>query len=188
MSAHARLAGTTERDARRAHVLKVLSDLAAAGSLDEVVVVLRASARSISGADGITLVARIGDRVRYLAEDSKSPLWAGQDFPIESCISGLAMLENAPILIPDIYADTRVPIEAYAPTFVRSMAMFPIGIGTPRMAMGAYWAAAGTIDPLVVSTMLSITRAAGSAIHRIGPAGPVVPKCATPNGGRRGQA
>lgn len=156
---------------RQARLLDVLTELASAQTIERLVMTLRGSAREIGAADGITIVRREGDRVRYVAEDAVSPLWTGQDFPIEACVSGLAMLANRPILIPDIYQDPRVPIAAYEPTFVRSMAMFPIGIGEPRMAMGAYWATTGEIDPDSVQLLSSLARSASSAFDRIEAAG-----------------
>ena len=152
---------------RQSQLLDVLTQLASAQTIERLVMILRGSAREIGAADGITIVRREGDRVRYVAEDAASPLWTGQDFPIESCVSGLAMLANRPILIPDIYQDARVPIAAYETTFVRSMAMFPIGIGEPRLAMGAYWATAGEIDPDSVVVLSSLARTASSAFDRI---------------------
>ncbi|WP_204314657.1 hypothetical protein, partial [Stenotrophomonas maltophilia] len=77
--------------------------------------------------DGVTVIRREGDSVAYVAEDAMTPLLAGERFPIENCISGLAILEARPIHIPDIYDDPRVPVDAYRPTFVRSMSMYPIG-------------------------------------------------------------
>ncbi len=152
---------------RQARLLDVLTQLAAAQTIERLVMILRGSAREVGAADGITVVRRDGDRVRYVAEDAASPLWTGQDFPIQACVSGLAMLANRPILIPDIYQDPRVPVDAYATTFVRSMAMFPIGIGEPRMAMGAYWATTGEIDPDSVMLLSSLARSASSAFDRI---------------------
>lgn len=152
---------------RREKLLNTLAQLAGAQTIEQLVMILRGSAREIGAADGITVVRRHGDRVAYVAEDAASPLWTGQDFPIEACISGLAMLQNQPILIPDIFADVRVPIDAYAVTFVRSMAMFPIGLSEPRMAMGAYWATTGPIDPDSVVMLSSLARSAATAFDRI---------------------
>ena len=165
---------------RRQKLLDTLAQLNAAHSTVEIVAILRGSARAIAAADGITIVRRDGGRVRYVAEDAVSPLWTGQDFPIEACISGLAMVENQPILIPDIFADPRVPIDAYRDTFVRSMAMFPIGIGEPTLAMGAYWATEGEIAGDAVVMLSSLARSAGSAFARLGsPAGPVLGQART---------
>lgn len=159
----------TNHDLRRRKLMDVLSQLAGALSIEQLVMILRGSAREIAAADGITVVRRRGDRVAYVAEDAVSPLWTGQEFPIESCISGIAMLENQPILIPDIYVDSRVPIDAYAATFVRSMAMFPLGLAEPRMAMGAYWRRAGPPDAESVLMLSSLARSAGTVFDRIDP-------------------
>jgi len=45
---------------------------------------------------------------------------------MSACISGWTMLNRQPAVIEDIYADPRIPADAYRPTFVRSLAMVPI--------------------------------------------------------------
>ncbi|MDD2760552.1 MAG: PAS domain-containing protein, partial [Methylomonas sp.] len=60
----------------------------------------------------------------------------------EACISGWAMLQAEPVVIEDIYADRRVPHDAYRPTFVKSLCMVPIGWDQPVGAIGCYWASA----------------------------------------------
>lgn len=139
--------------------------LGRARRLDEALEVLREHARAIAQSDGVTLIRRDGDHVAYVGEDALAPLWTGQRFPIESCISGLAMLEREPILIPDIAQDPRVPMPLYLPTFVRSMAMFPLGPGQPAAAMGVYWATTAPIDlgamqllELLAQSMTSVMR------------------------------
>ena len=155
------------RNRQRRRLLHAIGRLNGKQSVDEVVTALRGCARALAAADGITLIHREGNEVRYVAEDAIAPLWAGQRFPIHACISGLAMLENQPILIPDIYADARVPHAAYEPTFVRSMAMFPIGTRSPLWAMGAYWAKVGAMDSHAATTLSSLARATGLAFDRL---------------------
>ena len=36
----------------------------------------------------------------YADEDAIAPLWKGQRFPLEACVSGLAMTAREPIVIP----------------------------------------------------------------------------------------
>lgn len=152
---------------RRRLLLAAVGQLSGKRTVDDVVMALRGCARALAGADAITVVRRDGDEVAYIAEDAVAPLWSGQRFPIRSCISGLAMIANEPVLIPDIYADHRVPHAAYEPTFVRSMAMFPVGVEQPVWALGAYWAKAGPIDPEAVVLLSSLARAAASAFESI---------------------
>lgn len=152
---------------QRRHLVAAMANLSKARSFDEFIGVLRGSGRSITAAEGVTIIRREGDQVIYLAEDAITPLWAGRRFPIEACISGMAITENRPILIPDIYSDARVPHSAYRPTFVRSMAMYPVGQAEPVMAIGAYWREAGPIDQGAAGLLASLARQAGITLGRI---------------------
>ncbi|HLP18649.1 MAG TPA: ATP-binding protein, partial [Chitinophagales bacterium] len=57
-----------------------------------------------------------------------------------ACVSGWVMLNKQAVAIEDIYTDNRVPITAYEPTFVKSVAMVPIRTIEPIGAIGNYWA------------------------------------------------
>jgi GAF domain-containing protein len=131
--------------------------LADTSTLAEILEILRSSARAILRCDGVTVVLREGDMVHYVGEDAIAPLWSGQRFPINNCVSGIAMLERQMVVIPDIRQDSRVPLNAYLSTFVASMAMAPIGRGEPVAAVGAYWRSAQPIeeDALVLLDMLA---------------------------------
>jgi signal transduction histidine kinase len=139
--------------------------LGSARTLDEVTGILRDSARRIAGADGIAIVLRDGNLCHYVAEDAMAPLWAGQRFPAKICISGLAMRDRQPIVIGDVMADPRVPHAAYAPTFVRSMVMMPIGSPHPVAAMGAYWSDIGEPGEAVATLLHTLARAATTALE-----------------------
>jgi len=114
--------------------------LSLARSLLEIQEIVRTSARRLTGADGATFVLRDGGRCYYADEDAISPLWKGQRFPMHTCISGWTMLNRRPAVIEDIYADARIPHEAYRPTFVKSLAIVPIRTLAPVGAIGNYWA------------------------------------------------
>ena len=105
----------------------------------EIIEIVRTTARSVCSADGVTFVLREYSHCHYVEEDAISPLWKGQKFPMTSCISGWAMLNNKTAVIPDIFADPRIPHDVYRKTFVKSLIMAPIGMETPLAAMGAYW-------------------------------------------------
>jgi putative two-component system response regulator len=113
---------------------------AMARGMDEVMAVVRENARRLIGADGVTFVLREGGKCFYADEDAISPLWKGQRFPLEHCISGWSMLHRETVVIDDIYADDRIPHAAYRPTFVRSLVMVPVRQEDPIGAIGAYWA------------------------------------------------
>lgn len=118
----------------------VIQRLSLARSVADIQQIVRSAARRLTGADGATFVLRDRGYCYYADEDAISPLWKGQRFPMPICISGWTMLNRRPAVIEDIYADDRIPHDAYRPTFVRSLAMVPIRQAAPLGAIGNYWA------------------------------------------------
>lgn len=121
-------------------LIRVIQQLSFARDLPTVQEIVRHAARSLCGADGATFVLREHGMCYYADEDAIAPLWKGMRFPMEACISGWSMLHRQAAVIPDIYADPRVPSDAYRPTFVKSLAMVPIRSLDPIGAIGVYWA------------------------------------------------
>lgn len=121
-------------------LIDVVQALSHARDLESVMGIVRKAARELTGADGATFVLRDGNYCYYAEENAISPLWKGQRFPMETCISGWVMLNKQPVVIEDIYQDSRIPQDAYRPTFVKSLAMVPIRTENPLGAIGNYWA------------------------------------------------
>lgn len=122
-------------------LLEAVQQLSLARDLSGVQQIVRRVARELTGCDGATFVLNDGGNHCYYAEeDAIEPLWKGLRFPQEMCISGWVMRNRQPAVIPDIYADPRIPHEAYRPTFVKSMVMVPIRAMAPVGAIGNYWA------------------------------------------------
>lgn len=121
-------------------LVKVVQELSKARTLDTVMDIVRHAARDLTSADGATFVLRDGGDCYYAEENAISPLWKGKRFPMEKCISGWVMMNAEPAIIEDIYNDPRIPIDAYRPTFVKSLAMVPIRRSAPIGAIGNYWA------------------------------------------------
>ena len=121
-------------------LVEVVQRLSLARDVPTVQEIVRRAARMLTGADGATFVLRDGDRCYYADEDAIAPLWKGQRFPMNACISGWTMLNRQPAIIEDIYADDRIPHDAYRPTFVKSLVMVPIRTLDPVGAIGNYWA------------------------------------------------
>jgi HD-GYP domain-containing protein (c-di-GMP phosphodiesterase class II) len=143
-------------------------ELSMARGVEEVLATVRRRARTLVGADGITFVLRDGGKCHYADEDAIEPLWKGQRFPLDSCISGWAMLNREPVVIEDIYLDDRIPHDAYRPTFVRSLAMMPVRADDPVAAIGAYWAKVYRPTPQQVSTLRHIANSAAVAMTNVG--------------------
>src|SRR5512146_569778 len=117
-------------------LVDALRAVAAARDLPAVMAAVRRHARRLASADGATFVLREGTMVHYADEDAISPLWKGRRFPAQACISGWAMIHRESVAIEDIYEDPRIPLDAYRPTFVRSLAMIPIRREDPLGAVG----------------------------------------------------
>src|SRR5262245_52421234 len=142
-------------------LVEVVQRLSLARDIPTVQDIVRRAARQLTGADGATFVLRDGDRCYYADEDAIAPLWKGQRFPMSMCISGWAMLHRQAAVIEDIYADDRIPHDAYRPTFVKSLVMVPIRTLDPIGAIGNYWAARHqpTVDEVQLLQALADTTA-----------------------------
>ena len=125
---------------RMRELIEVVQRLSMVRSLAMVQEVVRVAARRLTGADGATFILRDGDQSYYADEDAISPLWKGRRFPLSECVSGWVMNNCRPAVIEDVFADPRVPHEAYRPTFVKSLVVVPIRTMNPVGAIGAYWA------------------------------------------------
>ncbi len=140
-------------------LVAAVQDLSHARDLDAVTAIVRDAARNLTGADGATFVLRDGDMCCYAEENAIAPLWKGRRFPMSTCVSGWVMINAQSAVIEDIYADPRVPVEAYRPTFVKSMAMVPIRRTSPIGAIGNYWSSrrAPTAEELAILQALADT-------------------------------
>ncbi len=127
-------------DQKLQHLVAVVQKLSLTRSLDAIMKIIRHEARDLTGADGATFILREGDQCYYADEEAIEPLWKGRRFPMSACISGWAMEHGKAAVIKDIYADERIPADAYRPTFVRSLAMMPVRTIDPMAAIGTYWA------------------------------------------------
>ena len=133
--------------------------------VEDVQQVVKVAARQMAGALGATFVLLDGDMCYYADEDSMSPLWKGQRFPVSDCISGWAMIHRTTVAIGDIRRDERIPQEAYRPTFVRSLVMTPMLGPDPLGAIGVYWAHPGQPDPAVTDALKTLADVAVAALQ-----------------------
>ncbi len=151
-----------------ASLTRATSAISRARTFDDVVATIRASARSLVGCEGITVVRREGDLCHYVEEDAIGPLWKGEKFPASACISGWSMINRQTVVVPDVRQDDRIPLELYAGTFVRAVAMVPILQEEPVGAIGAYWSQPYEPTRWEVETLEALAEAAATAIENIG--------------------
>jgi signal transduction histidine kinase len=136
-----------------------------ANTLPVITQTVAAAARKLSGADGATFVLRDQDHCFYADETAISPLWKGRRFPLETCISGWAMNHRQVVVIEDIYKDSRIPHDAYRPTFVKSLCMVPIRAEEPMGAIGNYWANGYCPGPEEIKLLQVLANSAAIALE-----------------------
>lgn len=141
--------------------------LGAARDMADIGVVVRTAARRLADSDGATFVLRDGDSCFYADEDAISPLWKGQRFPLEECISGWTMVHAMTAVVPDIEQDSRVPLAVYRPTFVKSLIVVPVGDPVVA-AIGSYWRVAHGPSPSAVAGLERLALEVGEAVDRVG--------------------
>jgi diguanylate cyclase (GGDEF)-like protein len=156
---------TSENHAKR--LIQAVQELSMARELDAVAEVVRHAARELVGADGATFVLRDGEQCFYRDEDAICPLWKGQRFPLQACISGWAMLNRQSTVIEDIYQDARIPHAAYRPTFVKSLVMVPIRTLQPIGAIGTYWAEQYRASPQQVEMLQALADSTSVALENV---------------------
>jgi diguanylate cyclase (GGDEF)-like protein len=148
-------------------LLHAVQELSLARSMPDVQRIVRSAARELTGCDGATFVLRDDNMCYYADEDAIAPLWKGNRFPMETCISGWAMLNREAAVIPDIYLDRRIPHAAYRPTFVKSLVMVPIRKLDPVGAIGNYWAHEYQPSEQDVSLLQALADATSIAMENI---------------------
>ena len=144
-----------------------VAKLSLANHLNDVTAIVAQAARRLAGADGATFVLRDKDQCYYADENAIGPLWKGKRFPSEICISGWCMTNKEAVAIVDIFKDNRIPVEAYSPTFVKSLCMVPIRAESPIGAIGTYWSKYYSPTPVEVSALKALADSASVALENL---------------------
>jgi hypothetical protein len=148
-------------------LVNAIQRLSLARSFQDIQRVVRTAARRLTGADGASFVVRDGETCCYVDEDAVSPLWKGQRFPMADCVSGWVMRHGRPAVIPDVFADDRVPHDVYRPTFVKSLAMVPIRALDPIGAIGIYWAHRHEPEPSAIAMLRALADSTAVAFENV---------------------
>lgn len=146
-------------------LIEAVQRLSSAHTMADITTIVKTAARRVTGADGACFVLRDEGKCFYADEDAIAPLWKGKRFPLEACISGWVMLNRQHALIPDIYLDSRIPHDAYRPTFVKSLAVVPIRSIGPVGAIGVYWAQTAAPTPTEVRWLQTLADSTALALE-----------------------
>lgn len=107
-------------------LIESVKQLAAAQTIENVQQIVTDAGRKLVNSDGSAIVFMDDGECYYAYENTLEPLWQGNRFPAEECISGWVMMNQQPAIIDDVYSDPRIPVEIYKPTYVKSLVMVPV--------------------------------------------------------------
>ena len=150
-------------------LLDVANQLTSARTGGDVAGIIKRAARRLIGADGVAVVLREGGMCHYMDEDAVSPLWKGQRFPMDECISGWVMRNRQSAFIEDIDTDPRIPHDVYRKTFVKSLAITPIRSTDPIGAIGVYWSrkhAATEVETALLTALCNMADSVWDAMEK----------------------
>lgn len=162
-----KLAELERSNQRMVRLVAAVHELSLAKNLASIQQIVARTARALAGADGATFVLREGELCYYAEEDAISPLWKGQRFSMSACVSGWAMLNRQVAVIEDIYVDSRIPADAYRPTFVKSLLMMPIRAEDPIGAIGVYWADSYRADAAEIDSLQALANTTAVALENV---------------------
>lgn len=148
-------------------LIEAVKALASALTYEAVEKVVMPAVRQLTGADGTSFIIREKDQCYYADEEAIAPLWKGRRFALDSCISGWTMIHNQPAMVEDIYVDARIPVDAYRPTFVKSLLMVPIHTTQPFGAIGVYWKEPHVASELEQRLIETLADATGRTLENI---------------------
>ncbi|HTF02898.1 MAG TPA: GAF domain-containing protein, partial [Bacteroidia bacterium] len=116
-----------------------MQELSLARDMERVMHIAQTTALGLTRAQAAAFIVRENDSCFYADEQTDTPLWKGQRFPLGHCVGGWAMINNTAVAIGDVYKDERISSDVYHSTFVKSLAIVPIRMENPVGAVGVYW-------------------------------------------------
>jgi signal transduction histidine kinase len=148
-------------------LIGVVQDLSLARDLEGIIRTMRGALRQATGADGATFILREGELCYHADEDAIGPLWKGRRFPLSVCICGWVIQNHQAVAIEDVYADPRIPVDVYQPTFIKSLAMVPIRTKEPIGVVGVYWASKHRATPRELAVLRVLADSASVAMENV---------------------
>jgi len=76
------------------------------------------------------------------------------------------MTHGETAVIEDVFADPRIPYDAYLPTFVKSLIMTPVGKRNVA-AIGAYWKNKRQFSDMEIMTVKTFSAVVGGALSEL---------------------
>jgi signal transduction histidine kinase len=116
-------------------LLDVTRELARATDLPNLVTLVLATARRLTGADHVTFAVREGDCCHYLDRPDRR-------VPLAGCAGGWTMQQRRPLVVDDFDPEDPFAQESA----MRSAIVVPVRAAQPIAAIGAYWTEPQQLD------------------------------------------
>ncbi len=121
-----------------AHLVIVLQALSQVHDVSALARIVGDAGRDLMGSDGATFVLREGDHAFVVEQVGTEQTWKGKRFPLETTITGRAMLSQKPIVVEDVRAHPWIRTTAAGDT-LQSLAIVPIRRTAPIGAICLNW-------------------------------------------------
>jgi signal transduction histidine kinase len=141
---------------QQGRLVTIIHALSQVRTQDEIMKIVHAAAREFTDADGATFI---------LKENGVSQ--GTDDDAIEITISGWAINQKKAVAISDIEQDSRIPIDLYRPTFMKSLLAVPIQQDNPIGAIGTYWTDHHIATSEEIALLQALANAAGVALENV---------------------
>ncbi len=144
-----------------------VKELSSARDLDSILKIVRESIHDLTGADGSAFIMRDGDFCFYADSDTIATQWIGQRVSLSNSIGGWAMLNKQPAISEDIYTDSRVYIDFYKSSAVKSLVMIPVNTQDPIGAIANYWVEEHIPSPVEIQLLQTLADSTFRAIENV---------------------
>lgn len=122
-----------------AHLVVILQNLSQVHDVPAIARIVSDAGRDLVGSDGATFVLREGDHAFVVEQIGSEQIWKGRRFPLDSSITGRAILGREPVVIEDVRTHPLVPPSVAATGVLQSLAVVPIRKTAPVGAICIYW-------------------------------------------------
>jgi diguanylate cyclase (GGDEF)-like protein len=148
------------------NLISMIKKLSLSKGIEQLAEIAIHEAKQITGADGAAFVLKEENICHFMDENSICPLFKGKQIPLDKCICGWAMEHGLVVNIPDIYNDSRISIENYENTYVKSVVVIPIFPTESIGAIALYWQHEHEIGEDEVSLLQAFTDVFAIAIEK----------------------
>ncbi|HSN18127.1 MAG TPA: ATP-binding protein [Gammaproteobacteria bacterium] len=120
------------------HLVQVIQELPGCRDMEAVVTRLCRAARQMSGADAAVLSLKEGELCHVIGEDAVTPYWKGRRYPCKETVTGWVIEHGQPLVVDDM-DDPRVAAVSHRNSYVKSMAVVPLGKPEISGSLSALW-------------------------------------------------